>query len=77
MIENHDADFLKQQQEGQADIERVNQLIAHEKAEVQRRYEEGQANIERINRIYTSFQPLAPPAISGNLAWMPQLQPLS
>lgn len=74
-IEEDDAEFIRQQQAGQADIDRINALIEQEKAEVQRREEEGAADIERINRTCVSFQLTVPPAISGNLAWMPCLQP--
>jgi hypothetical protein len=74
-IEEDDVEFIKQQQAGQADIDRINQLITEERTEVQRQEEEARADIEQINRTCISFQLTIPPAISENLAWMPCLQP--
>jgi len=69
-----DREFIRQQQESQADIDRINTLARREREEVQRREAEGIADIERINATFTTSQ-LTPPAISGNLADMPCLQP--
>jgi hypothetical protein len=69
-----DREFIRQQQESQTDIDRINTLARLEREEVQRREAEGIADIERINATFTTSQ-LTPPAISENLADMPCLQP--
>jgi hypothetical protein len=69
-----DREFIRQQQESQADIDRINALARLEREEVQRREAEGIADIERINATFATPQ-LTPPAISENLVGMPCLQP--
>lgn len=61
-------DFDKQVEEGRKDIERINQLIEQE--------EEAEVDIERINQEFGGSA-LVPPRISGNLAYLPCLQPPS